>query len=267
MFEDILPIASYWDRPNLPGRMAADPDDGGETDPYQFATGAEEDDDVADVLATVPYTPAVDSWSSSGGRLGADPGSAYAFVPPSESVARHGRDGPPAWLLGAAGMLLILGVAAAALIFVVRPLASDRIESVAGDAIVAALSQTTVAPEPGVGTVVVSEQQINRSIRTHRADYQPVEELRVQIGRNRIQATFSVYGMPATVTGSVKVRSGKFVIVNPTLTGTAGRIISVDRIAADAERAINDYLKRNHLKPTAVTLTDNTLTITTAPTD
>jgi hypothetical protein len=55
------------------------------------------------------------------------------------------------------------------------------------------------------------------------------------------------------------------VIVNPSLSGTAGRIVSVDRVAADAERAINDYLKRNNLKPTAVTLSDDTLTITTVP--
>ena len=61
------------------------------------------------------------------------------------------------------------------------------------------------------------------------------------------------------MTGTVKVRSGKIVIVNPTLTGTAGRIISVDRIATDAERAINDFLKHNNLRPTAVTLSDDTL--------
>ena len=98
---------------------------------------------------------------------GPSPESAQAFVPPSGTSAHRDQVGPPAWLLGVAGILLILGVAAAALVFVVRPLASDRIESVAGDAMAAALSQTSVAPELGSGTVVVSEQQINRSIRTH----------------------------------------------------------------------------------------------------
>jgi len=261
MFEDILPVASYWDRPNLPGRAVAQ--QASEADPYESTVTAE--DDANDVRTTVPYTPVVDPWSSAGGRLGAEPGSSQAFVPPTESAARHGQNGPSAWLLGAAGILLILGVAAAALLVVVRPLVSDRIESATGDAVAIALSQTTLAPDIGSGTMVISEQQINRSIRTHRADYQPVEDLRVQIRRSGIHATFSVYGMPATVTGTVKVRGGKVVIVNPTLTGTAGRIIAVDRIAADAERAINDYLKRNNLKPTAVTLSDDTLTITTVP--
>jgi len=262
MFEDIVPIASYWDRPSLPGRVVSEQFN--ESDHYETAAVAEDDDESA-VLATIPCTPVVDPWSSSGGRLGAEPGSAQAFVPPSGTSAHRGQVGPPAWLLGVTGILLVLGVAAAALVFVVRPLASDRIESVAGDAIVAALSQTSVAPELGAGTVVVSEQQINRSIRTHRSDYQPVDGLRIQIRRSGIRATFSVYGMPATMTGTVRVRSGKIVIVNPTLTGTAGRIISVDRIATDAERAINDFLKRNNLRPTAVTLADDTLTITTVP--
>ena len=89
--------------------------------------------------------------------------------------------------------------------------------------------------------------------------------LRVQVRRSGIRATFSIYGMPATVTGTAKIRSGKIVIVNPALTGTASRFVSVDRIAADAEHAINDYLKRNNLKPTAVTFSDDTLTITTVP--
>jgi hypothetical protein len=155
-------------------------------------------------------------------------------------------------------------VAAATLLLVVRPLVSDRIESVTGDAIATALSQTTIEQPAGAGTMVISEQQINRSIRANRASYQPVEDLRVQIRRSGIQATFSVYGTSATLTGTVKVRNGRIVIVNPVLTGSAGRVVSVDRIAADAERAINDYLKRNNLKPTAVTLADDTLTITTA---
>jgi hypothetical protein len=262
MFEDILPIASYWDRPSLPGRVVSEQFSG--ADQYEDVAAAQEDDESS-VLATTPYSPVVDPWSSSGGRLGAEPGSAQAFVAPSGTSAHRDQVGPPAWLLGVVGLLLILGVAAATVVFVVRPLASDRIESVAGDAIVAALSETSVAPELGAGTVIVSEQQINRSIRTHRDDYQPVEELRVQIRRSGIRATFSVYGMPATLTGTVKVRSGKIVIVDPTLTGTAGRIVSVDRIATDAERAINDYLKRNNLKPTAVTLSDDILTITTVP--
>src|SRR6476620_4431337 len=263
MFADIQPIANFWDRPNLPIRRAAN--DGHFVDPYQSAIEPDEegDPDTAS-LATVPYAPVVDPWSSMGGRLGAAPGSPQAFVPPAQNLARPGESGPPAWLLGALGIALILGVAAAALLLVVRPLVSDRIESVTGDAIATALSQTTIERQAGAGTMVISEQQINRSIRANRATYQPVEDLRVQIRRSGIQVTFSVYGTSATLTGTVKVRNGRIVIVNPVLTGSAGRIVSVDRIAADAERAINDYLKRNNLKPTAVTLADDTLTITTA---
>jgi hypothetical protein len=265
MFSDIAPIASYWDQPDRPGRTASDPQPW--RDPYDAEPEAQETDEAeVESPATMPYRPVVDPWSSAGGRLGAAPGSRDAFVAPViRSMARRGNGGPPAWFLGLAGFMLILGVAAAAVVFVIRPLISDQIESATGDAIVTAVSRATVAPDVATGMIVVDEQAINRSIRASQDDFRPVEDLRVQIRRSGIEATFSVYGVPATLTGTVKVRNGRITIVNPHLNGSVGRMISVDRIAADAERAINDLLRQNNLRPTAVTLSDDTLTIKTAP--
>src|SRR4029078_1706884 len=103
---DLVPFASVWDRPNLPGRVVADQFSA--TDHYENASVAEDDDETS-VLATIPYTPVVERWSYSEGRLGAEPGTAQSFVRPSGTSAHRDQVGPPAWLLGVAGILLILG--------------------------------------------------------------------------------------------------------------------------------------------------------------
>ena len=214
-------------------------------------------------MATRPYTPVVDPWSSMGGRLGADPGSASAFVPPVMGPVERPEGGPPGWFLGLVGILLIAMVAFAALALIVRPVVSDQVGSAAGDAISTSLARATVIPDVSAGTVVVTEQEISRAIRANRDDLQPVENLRVQIRRTGIEATFSVYGVSGSLTGSVQVQNGRIVIVDPHLNGAVGRMIAVDHIARDAERAINDLLARNNLRATAVTLSDDTMTITT----
>lgn len=260
LYSDKPPVESYWDYANAPVATT-------------LAYNAENSDvdrdgpgDAApETMATRPYAPVIDPWSSMRGRLGAPQGSPEAFVPPPIAPIRRREGGPPGWFLGLLGILLIAIVAVAALALLVRPVVSDQVESAAGDAIGTSLANATIVPDVTSGTVVVTEQEINRSIRANRDDYEPLEDLRVQIRRTGIEATFTVYGVAGTLTGSVKAQNGKVVVVDPQLRGAAGRMIDIDRIAQDAEQAINDLLARNNLRATAVTLSDDTVTIATAP--
>jgi hypothetical protein len=160
---------------------------------------------------------------------------------------------------------LILAVAVATVALVARPFLAERVEDSAGEAIGRALAQATVAPDISAGTVVISETEINRGLRARADDFDPVENLRVQIRRSGIEATFSIYGFDGTLTGQVAMENDRVVIRNPELDGPADRVIDVDNIADDAEDAINDLLTRNNLRPTAVATSDDTLTITTEP--
>lgn len=268
VYEAADSVAQYWDRVVEPNRsfhsakLDRDEDDIEESDEQSVLA----DDDHGEVGATTPYRPVVDPWSSIGGRLGAEPGSPRAFTTPTDAANATRRDGgPPGWLLGLAGSLLIGLVAAAALILVAQPLLADRVESATSDAIGMALSDVTVVPDVAAGTVVVDEAEINRTIRANRDDYAPLEDLRIQIRRRGIVATFSVYGISGTLTGSVELVDDRIVIADPSVNGIADRMIDVDSIAANGEDAINDLLARNNLKPIAVTTTDDTLTITTEP--
>jgi len=263
LYSDKPPIESYWDHATPPSSTTVEynrEDAAPPPDPTEDLSDAE-----SSMMATRPYTPVLDPWSSMGGRLSADPGSPDAFVPPASGFDARREGGPPAWFLGLVGILLIGAVGFAALALVIRPVVSDQVESAAGDAISTSLAKATVVPDVSSGTVVVTEQEISQAIRANREDLQPLEDLRVQIRRTGIEATFSVYGVPGTLTGSVEVQKGRIVIVDPKLTGAVGRMIDVDHIAQDAEQAINDLLARNNLRATAVTLSDDTMTISTAP--
>jgi hypothetical protein len=263
LYSDKPPIESYWDHVNPPTPSTAEYY---EEDASSLEESAEDPSDLASsTMATRPYTPVIDPWSSMGGRLGADPGSPHAFVAPVSDLDARREGGPPAWFLGLVGILLIGLIGFAALALVVRPVVSDRVGSAASDAISVSLAKATVVPDISSGTVVVTEQEISQAIRANRDELQPLEDLRVQIHRTGIEATFSVYGVPGTLTGSVKVQKGKIVIIDPKLTGAVGRMIDVDRIARDAAQAINDLLARNNLRATAVTLSDDTMTISTEP--
>lgn len=48
---------------------------------------------VSETMATRPFTPVSDPWSSAGGRLGADPSSGKAFVPPIGSSKENSGSG------------------------------------------------------------------------------------------------------------------------------------------------------------------------------
>jgi hypothetical protein len=212
---------------------------------------------------TTPFTPTTDPWSSSAGRLGGGPGE--GFVPPCTPPSKRREGGPPGFVLGCFGLLLILIVAVATIALVARPFLAEQVEDSAGEAIESALAEATLVPDLTAGTVVITESQINRTLRSRADDFDPVEDPRVQIRRSGIEATFTIYGIDAKLTGKVGVEEGRIMIQDSKLDDPAGRIIDVDTIVEDAENAINSLLARNNLRATSAITTDDTLTITTEP--
>jgi hypothetical protein len=249
-------VASYWDTST--GRPADDQSFidlySDEADRYSVS-----DEPPSPAAPTTPFTPTVDPWSSSAGRLG------ESFVPPGAPPPKRKQGGPPGFVLGCLGLLLILIVALAAVALVARPFLAEQVEDSAGEAIESALAEATLVPDLTAGTVVITESQINRTLRSRADDFDPVEDLRVQIRRSGIEATFTIYGIDATLTGKVAVENGRIVIQDPKLDDPAGRLIDVDTIAQDAESAINALLARSNLRATSAITTDDTLTITTEP--
>ncbi|MDQ2683643.1 MAG: hypothetical protein M3Y37_08965 [Chloroflexota bacterium] len=221
-------------------------------------------DPAEDLHTTRPFTPVVDPWSSAGGRLGAEE-SAGKFVPPIGDASRQRTAGPPGWLLGVFGLLLILGVAGAAAWFVGRPLLADALSDSASDGIERAVAEVTIVPSAGSGNLVVSEASVNRAVRLHRESFEPASDVRVHIRRSGVEIDLTIYGVDTTLTGDLTVEDRRIVIENPELSGVAERVVDLDEIVSRVEDAVNDLLLRSNLVPTAVVLADDTMTITTVP--
>jgi hypothetical protein len=217
-----------------------------------------------DLNATRPFTPVTDPWSSSGGRLGADAESGKKFIPPG-SDARQRAGGPPGWLLGLFGLLLILGVAGATAWFIGQPLIEDEIAEQTGAGIEQAVAEVTIAAPLQPGTVVVNEADINRVIRENSERFEPVRDIRVHVRRNGIEAQLSVFGVSTTLTGTLDVEDGRLVVVDPELSGVARRLVDLDDITPQIEQAVNDVFLRNGVEVTGVELADDTITLSTQP--
>jgi hypothetical protein len=259
LFSSDIPLGDYWETGAGPSA-----DDQAFVDRYADPE-PQERPPMAGRGSAIPAQPArpIDPWSSAGGRLGADPGSPDAFVPPH--LRNRRRRGPFRWVLGLIGILLIAGVAYAALVLVVRPKVSDRVEAATGDAISAAVADAPVAPSTTDGTIVVTESKVNAALRGMQDDYKPLKDVRVQIHRSGIKVTFTLYGVSGALTGALDARNGRLVIVNPKLSGVTDQLVDVDQVAREAERSLNRLFARNNLKPTDVTFADNTMTIVVAP--
>jgi hypothetical protein len=255
-------VASFWENP------AAVPTSGIGYGPVQdlpddydrFAADAPVLPPSVDPFATVPYTPVNDKWASSAGTLSADPGTAGAFIPPL-ATEKRGGGGPPAFLLGLIGLAVIAAVGIAAAVLILGPLLGNDVESGAHDAVASALAG---APAPQ-GTIVVTESQIRNLMRSTSSDFGAVGDPTFRLGTNGFTIAFNAPGYSGRITGDFGVSRGRIVVLDPEISGLAGRVIDVESIARDLETQTNDWLAAQGLKVQSIENDGNTLTITTVP--
>jgi hypothetical protein len=254
-------VASLWDNSAAAsGGIGYDPVLDLPDDYDRFADEVPSLPPAVDPYATVPYSPINDKWSSSAGTLGADPGTAGAFVPPIASDKRRGG-GPPAFLLGLIGFLLIAAVGAAAAILVFGPLLGNDVESGAHDVVANALAG---AP-PAQGTIILTESQLRNLFRANSDEFGAISDPAFRLGPNGFTIIFNAPGYSGRITGDLGVSRGRIVVLNPEISGLAGRVIDVDAIAQDLETQVNNWLSAQGLKVQSIENDGNALTITTVP--
>jgi hypothetical protein len=257
-------MAALWDVPgSRPSQTPLSPAEDFDDDGDRFADSDPGEDDS--LFATRPITPLTDRWSSSAGRLGAEAGSPQAFVAPGLEEGRRRNGGPPAFLLGLLGLLLILGVAAAVAVLVVGPVLSAHIETRTRKAVQTSLAGVNVLPEPTAGTVVVTEAEIRTMLKARAQSLKPISDPSVQLSSKGFTITFSVYGYNGTLTGKLAVENGRIVIVDPKLDGLADRVLDMNAIAGDIEAQLNSLLDRNNLTAVSIQSADDSITVKTAP--
>ncbi len=213
-----------------------------------------------DPYATTPYKPVQDKWASSSGTLSADAGTAGAFVPPLAKESRP-NGGPPAFILGFLGLIIILAVGVAAAYLVFRPLLGNDIKGSAHDTVAASLAGSTATP----GQIVITETQIRAILRNHADDFGPIENPTFRLGTDGFTILLTAPGYSGRITGDLGASGGKLVILDPEISGLAGRLIDVDAIATDIEKQVNDWLAAQGLKVQSIESTSDQITITTVP--
>jgi hypothetical protein len=85
----------------------------------------------------------------------------------------------------------------------------------------------------------------------------------VSIVSGVIEVQFSLYGLTSSYRGSLDVQNGRIVVVDPSLSSAAGRIVDADDISAIFEDEVAELLARSNIRPTDVSLRDGSVVITT----
>lgn len=201
-----------------------------------------------------------DPWSSSGGTRS----KRIPDATPFQTVPKT-RRGPHGCLLGCLALLLIGAVAAALTWGAVRPFVSDQVEDEISVGLTNELRQVDRIPVSDNGQITLTEAALNDDLERNAELYKPVDNARVTINPDEIAIRFELYGVSSTYRSGLAIEEGRLVVVDPALSGPAGRIIDADDIGAVFEREVAELLRRSDLRPTDVRLRDGSVVVTTEP--
>jgi hypothetical protein len=206
------------------------------------------------------------------------PPDATTRIPPTESRSYPARapspseppraerraGGPGGCLLGCLAFLLI-GAVAGLVVWplVARPILRDAARDRLRDRIVVEVEAVDDLPVLPSGELVVTEDEINAYLEANPDAYDPVEDPEVDITPDRIRLRFTLYGTDNAYTGRPEVRGGRVVVVDGDLDGPAARVLTDEDVAALVGEQLAALLAKSGLRPTAVDLDDDSLTIST----
>jgi hypothetical protein len=166
-------------------------------------------------------------------------------------------------LLGAFALLLILGVVVALGWFAGLPIARDQLHTQVTEAVSRQVASLDTVGATSTGEIVITEKDFNDSLRAHEKAYEPLKNATVQIDDGQIAITVDAYGTSSTYTADAKIEKGKLVLVDPTVDGPAGQVLSADELAEIIEGQFNSLMRRFDRTPTAIRLRDGSISIAT----
>lgn len=173
------------------------------------------------------------------------------------------RRGPRGCFLGGFALLLILAVLAALIWTVSQPLVSDRVSEELNRGIATQVAAIDSPRLQSAGRLTVTEEEINREVASNESSFDPVENVQVRIVPEEVRVTFDLYGSSSTLRGGLAAEGGRVVVVDPTLSGVAGRVMDVDDVVSVFEEQLANLMDLSELTPTAVDLNEGEVTITT----
>lgn len=166
-------------------------------------------------------------------------------------------------LLIVIGVFLGLCVVCAGIgFFIGIPRVQDELESNIEDAVGTYVAPYVAAIDgtPQAGTTTMTEEDVNAEIR---AGDPNLEDLVFEITPEYIEFRFGEQGRELTYRAGVAAVDGRFEVVDPSLDGVPGWLLSEDSLSDGIEKGINGYLESHGLTLTDVVLSEGEMTFTT----
>jgi hypothetical protein len=149
--------------------------------------------------------------------------------------------------------------------FAGRPILQDQVQSQVDDAVTVQVAEVGNLPMNETGEIVVTQKQINDSLKLHKQSYEPLKNPKVVISNGRITVSVDAYGTTSTYTGGAKITNGKLDITNPQVSGPAGQVLSAEKLSTLVENQFNALMTRFHRVPTAISLRNGSISVATKP--
>jgi hypothetical protein len=182
---------------------------------------------------------------------------------PAKPVSTPWR--PSGLLLGLVALLLMCVVVGVFGWFAGRPILQDQVQSQVEDAVTVQVAAVGNLPMNATGEIVVTQKQINNSLKQHKKEYEPLKNPTVTLGRGQVKVTVDAYGTTSTYTGGAKIVNGKLVITNPEVSGPAGQVLSANELSKLVEDQFNSLMTKFNRVPTAISLRNGSISVATKP--
>jgi hypothetical protein len=143
--------------------------------------------------------------------------------------------------------------------FLVRPAIGGAAEDGVENGLARELALHSIAPE--TTSLTINEVTINEYLDASAAWFDPISNLQVDIRDNEIIANFSVYGLSGSFRSGLTVQDGVIRLVNPSVGGAAGRLVSDERVARAIETQLRMFVQDEGRPITQISLDEGSITI------
>ena len=126
------------------------------------------------------------------------------------------RRGPSGCLLGALGVVIVGLVAAALVVLVIiNATTGNQLRDGLRDVAATEVSQVGPVEIPADGRLVVTEADLNRSIRQYTGDFGAIDDPTVNIAPDGLELNFRAIGVASTWRAGLTAEDGRLVLTEP----------------------------------------------------
>ncbi|HEY8446885.1 MAG TPA: hypothetical protein VIL01_07230 [Thermomicrobiales bacterium] len=171
-------------------------------------------------------------------------------------------------MIAVGAVLLVCLVTLGLAYFVLLPRARDAVKDSTTELLATEVAIQVAVPEaatPTAATYVISEDELNASLRARSDDIGLADEVTITITPANIELRLITNEQESTYTGQVAAVDGRFVVTEMTADGMYEVLLSASAASEAIEDAVNGVLDARQLRLVAVTLAEGSMTLDVEP--